>query len=80
MTVSTLQSMLLWCVIINYALLIIWFVAFLLARDFIYRLHSRWFRLSVEQFDALMYGSMTVYKIGVLLLNLVPLIALWIVY
>jgi hypothetical protein len=29
--------------------------------------------------DALHYGSMAVYKIGILLLNLVPLVALWLV-
>ena len=79
MNISTLQSALLWCAIINYILLIVWFLAFLLAHDFIYRLHSRWFRLSVEAFDAIMYGSLAVYKLGVLLLNVVPLIALWII-
>ena len=71
--------MLLWCVIINYVVLFVWFAVFLFAHDALYRLHSRWVHLSVEQFDTIMYGSMAVYKIGVFLLNLVPLIALWIV-
>jgi hypothetical protein len=44
-----------------------------------YRLHGRWFRLSPEQFDAIHYGAMAVYKIGILLLNLVPYLALRIV-
>ena len=79
MNISTLKSMLLWCVIINYIILLVWFVVFLLAHDAIFRLHSRWFRLSVEQFDVTMYASMAIYKVGVILLNLVPLIALWIV-
>ena len=42
-------------------------------------LHSRWFYLSREQFDALHYAGMALYKIGILLFNLVPYIALHIV-
>ncbi len=44
-----------------------------------YQLHSRWFHLSREQFDALHYASMALYKLGILLLNLVPYIALRVV-
>ena len=35
-----------------------------------------WFHLSVEQFDMLHYAGMSIYKLGILLLNLVPYIAL----
>jgi hypothetical protein len=41
-----------------------------------YRLHSRWFRISEERFDAIHYAGMAAYKIGILLLNLVPFVAL----
>ncbi|MEO8042618.1 MAG: DUF6868 family protein [Acidobacteriota bacterium] len=77
MNMATLQTLLLWCTVINYVILIIWFAAFVLVHDAFFRLHSRWFSLSKEQFDAMNYGSMAVYKIGIMLLNLVPLIALW---
>ncbi len=40
------------------------------------RFHGRWFRLSDERFDALHYAGMSIYKIGVLLFNLVPWLAL----
>ncbi len=79
MNIETIKNLLLACSIINYAILIIWFLVFSLRHDFIYRLHGRWFRLSAERFDALNYGAMAIFKIGVLLLNVVPLIALWIV-
>ena len=36
----------------------------------------RWLRLSAEQFDAINYGLMVLFKIGVVLFNLVPYIAL----
>ena len=41
-----------------------------------YLLHSRWFRLSVEQFDMLHYAGMSIFKLGIILLNVVPYIAL----
>ena len=73
---NDIQDVLLWRVAINYALILIWFGLFFYAHDWLYRLHARWFKLSVETFDALHYAGMTIYKIGILLFNLVPLIAL----
>ena len=46
-------------------------------RGWIYRLHTRWFQLSVETLDAIHYGSMAVYKVGVIVPNLIPLVALY---
>jgi hypothetical protein len=51
---------------------------FMLAHDWMYEFHGRWFHLSVEQFDMLHYAGMSVYKIGIILFNLVPYIALYI--
>lgn len=53
-----------------------WFAAFAGAYGWLYRLHSRWFAIARERFDAIHCGGMAVYKIGVLLMNLVPLLAL----
>jgi len=49
------------------------------AHDLMHEIHGRWFHLSREQFDALHYAGMSVFKIGILLFNLVPLVALSIV-
>lgn len=76
MIIELLSEFLLWCSVTNYALLLVWFVAFSLARDRIHRLHGRWFRLSPIQFDAIHYTGMAVYKIGIFLFNLVPYIVL----
>jgi hypothetical protein len=70
------RKALLWCAVINYGILLVWFLLFLLAHDWMYLLHSRWFHFSVEQFDMLHYAGMSVYKLGIILLNLVPYIAL----
>lgn len=79
MTIDILRELLLWSTVINYGLLLWWFLAFLLAHDWMYRFHGRWFRLSVERFDAIHYAGMAAYKIGIFLLNLVPYLALRIV-
>ena len=74
-----LGNFLLWCTILNYAILFLWFIAFCLAHDWMFKLHGRWFRLTTTQFDVIHYGGMAAYKIGILLLNLAPYIALNIV-
>jgi hypothetical protein len=78
MNVETVRAALLWCTVINYAMLLVWALLALLAPGFV-RWHGRLFRLSAEQTDAISYGGMLLYKTGILLFNLVPWIALWIV-
>ncbi len=77
--VNEIRKLLIWCVVVNYTLLFIWFGVFVLAHDWMYRLHSHWFKLSVESFAVIHYSGMAVYKIGILLFNLAPLIAILLV-
>lgn len=70
------RTFLLWCTVINYGLLLVWFAFFAGARDWMRRLHGRWFRLSDEQFDTVHYAGMAIYKSGIFLFNLVPLVVL----
>ena len=76
MNIDDLYRFLLCSLAINYAVLLIWFMAFVFARDQIRALHGKWFRLSEGTFDAIHYGGMAAYKIGILFLNLAPLVAL----
>jgi hypothetical protein len=73
---NELKPILLWCVGINYSVLLVWFGVFTFAHDWIYRLHGRWFKVRVETFDAVHYAGMAAYKIGILLFFLVPWLAL----
>jgi len=66
---------LIFCTVINYAILFVWFGVFVFAHDWLYRMHSRWFKIPVETFDSIHYAGIAIYKIGIMLLNLVPLIA-----
>lgn len=67
---------LLWCLGFNYLVLMLWFALFCGLHDSLYRLHARWFRISMERFDVVHYAGMAAYKIGILLFNLVPWLAL----
>ncbi len=80
MNPDTLKTLLLYSLAFNYALLLVWCGVFSLAHDWIYRLHRRWFSLSTDTFDSLHYAGMSVYKIGIILLNIAPLVALWLVF
>ena len=76
MTLVTLQSLLGWCALINFGVLMLWFVLYVLARDAMYRLHSRWFSLSRERYETFHLGSMAAYKLAIWMFNLAPYIAL----
>ena len=76
MSLGMVRKALLWCTVINYGVLFVWWLCFLLAHDWMHGWHSQWFHLSVEQFDTLHYAGMALYKISILLFNLVPYIAL----
>ena len=77
MDVDFLTRFLLASLVFNYAVLMVWFVLFVFARGWLRALHGRWFQLSDPVFDALHYGAMAFYKLGIVLFNLAPLVALW---
>ena len=79
MTLEVIRDVLAWCTLINLGVLVFWALYLMLARDWLYRVHGKWFKLSIEQFDALHYGGLGLFKIGWILFNLVPYLALRIV-
>jgi hypothetical protein len=79
MTVEIVRNVLAWSTVINFSILILWFFVFLLAHDWIYGFHGKWFALPVENFDAIHYVSMAFFKLCIFLFNLVPYLALRIV-
>ena len=79
MTIDVVRNVLLWCFVINVGLLLWWFLFFTLGHDWVYRVHGKWFKLSVEKFDTIHYAGMAFFKIGIIVFNLVPYLALLIV-
>jgi hypothetical protein len=76
MTITVTRNFLLWCTVINYVVLLVWFLVFVFAHDWMLRIHGKWFRLSRDQFDALHYAGLGIFKIGIILFNLVPFVVL----
>jgi hypothetical protein len=79
MSICLIKGYLLWSLGINILMLLLWFLLFSIAHDRIFRLHKKYFKLSVEAFDTIHYSGMGVYKLSIFLFNLVPYIALVIV-
>jgi hypothetical protein len=79
MTIEVARTFLMWCTIVDYGILLVWFLVFVFAHDLMQRIHARWFHLSREQFDTIHYGGMSIFKIGIMLFNLVPFVVLTVV-
>jgi len=79
MTMHAIKDVLAWSAGLNYLILFIWFAIFVLAHDWLYGMHGRWFKFSVETFDVIHYAGLAIYKIGIILFNLVPLVAICLV-
>ena len=62
--------------LLNYGVVTLWFCLFRFFHDAMYRLHRGWFQISPEQFDAIHYLGMAIYKILVLSFFLIPWLAL----
>jgi hypothetical protein len=76
MDIDSLIDFLLWCAIIDGALLAVWTLACLIMPELVYRTQSRWFPMSRETFTVVMYCFIGVFKIFFIVFNLVPLVAL----
>ena len=79
MSIDVLRNFFLWCAVINYSVLMVWVVLLMSPHDWLYRLWGKWFPLTAQQFDVINFGGIALYKLGILLFNLVPYVALRIV-
>lgn len=76
MTIDILLKVLGWSALINYIILVWWLLVFIFAHDLIYKVHSKWFKMSVEQFDSLHYLGLMLYKLAIFIFNLAPYLVL----
>ena len=76
MELAVIRAFFAWCLVFNLALLLWWAFFLMFAHDWTYRLHRKWFKISVEQFDAIHYAAIAAFKLGVFMFNLVPYFAL----
>ena len=79
MSLIAIRQALLWCAVINYAILIFWWLTVVLKWDWPYDLSARMFKIPRERVDAINFAGIVFYKAAIILFNLAPLIALYIV-
>lgn len=76
MDVAILKAFFLWCTIINGGLLILSFIICTFGGDWAYRMHSKWYPISRDAFNVVIYSFMGLFKIFFFFFNLVPYVAL----
>lgn len=79
MKLEQLQSLFMWMTLINIGIMILSVVLINCLRSFIHQFHGKLFKLSKEQLNIILYSYLGIYKIGIILFNLVPYIALQLV-
>ena len=75
MDMFTIKTIFMWCTIINVLLLALSFLVCAFAGNWIYQMHNKWFPISREAFNIAIYSFLGLFKILVLVFNLVPWIA-----
>ena len=76
MNLQTIQTFFMWCTIINGALLLLTAMTCTFASDWVYRVQTRWYPISKDTFNAVIYCFIGLMKILFLTFNLVPFLAL----
>ena len=73
---DAIAGILLRCFILAIAVLLIWFVIYLLMGDFVYGIHAKIFNITRENFELLCYYGMAYIKASAFLFFLLPYIGI----
>ncbi len=76
MTIELLKGTLAWSAVLNMGILLWWFLFLTLANDWVFRMHSKFYKISREHFDTIHYAGMAFYKICIFTFFIVPYLAL----
>ena len=79
MDAATLHSFFGWCTVINYGVLLFWWIAYVASGGAVVRLHAGMFKLEEEKVRALHFQLMGAYKILIFIFCLAPWIAMHLV-
>jgi hypothetical protein len=79
MDIQMLTAFFMWCTIINGGILIVWGLFFMFAPELVYRTQSRFFPIPRESFTVILYCFLGLFKVFVLIFNVVPWVALVII-
>jgi hypothetical protein len=73
---SELKTLLGWCLIINYGILLIWFAFIMTARDWIFGIHARMFGVERDLVQAEHFKLFGQFKLLIMVFNIAPWLAL----
>jgi hypothetical protein len=76
MDMQTLETFFMWCTIINGGLLVYSAIFLTFAPNWIYKVQSKWYPISREAFNVIIYSFLGLYKLFFITFNVVPYIAL----
>ncbi|MCA8991004.1 MAG: hypothetical protein KDA88_03450 [Planctomycetaceae bacterium] len=76
MTIFEIKEVLWWCLVLNVSLLLFWTAMCVFAMDWVYATQKRFYPISREVFVVVMYAFLGLFKLGVILLNVTPYLAL----
>ena len=79
MDIADARAFFMWCTILNGGLFILSSLICTFASDWVYRIHSKWYPIPRDAFNVAIYSFIGLFKVFVLMFNLVPYIALVIV-
>jgi hypothetical protein len=79
MDIQTLERFLMWCTIVNAALLVLAGMIFTFVGDWVYRVQSKWYPISRDAFNVVTYSFIGLFKLFFITFNLVPYAALLII-
>ena len=79
MDIGTLKTFFMWCTILNLGVLILSSIMCTVFGDFSYRMNNRFFSISREAFNVALVCFIGLFKIFVIVFNIVPYIALLII-
>jgi len=68
-----------WCTIINLVVFLCWTAIFMFIPESTYRIQSKWFPISRENYNLVYYSFLGLFKIVFLVFNVTPLLALLII-
>ena len=76
MNVEALTSFFMWCSILGTGLYFFWVLCVVLMPEFIYGVQTRWFPISRETYNIVMYSFLGVFKIVLILFAIIPYVSL----
>jgi hypothetical protein len=79
MDMPTLTSFFMWCTIINGGILIYSSIFVIFAPEFMYRIQSKWFPISRESYNVVIYCFLGLFKLLFFFFSLTPWLALLII-